>query len=103
MGLKKGMTNNPKGRPPGSANKVTQDMRERISSFLSENFDTVQDDFLQLSPKERFLFYTKLLPFCLPTLRSSEHTAKVTDKLEGLSDEQLNTFVSELLTKLDLT
>jgi len=37
MGLKKGMTNNPKGKPPGTLNKLSRDMKQTIHEFLTEN------------------------------------------------------------------
>jgi len=99
MGLKKGMTNNSHGRPAGSANKVTRNMRERINSFLKENFDVVTKDFKKLDPKDKLLFYTKLLAFGLPSLKAIDHSGLNENKLEALTDEQLNDLINEISNK----
>ena len=70
--FKKGESGNPKGKPPGTVNKVNQEIRERINLFLDENFDTVQTDLLKLEPRERVKFYIDLLGFGLPKLRQTE-------------------------------
>ena len=59
----KGKTNNPNGRPVGSKNKVTAGLRERINDFLNDNWKDLQADFKKLEPKERLMFYEKLLQF----------------------------------------
>jgi len=101
MGLKKGMTNNPKGRPKGAANKVSTSMRERINTFLDENFDLVQEDFKKLDPKDKLLFYTKLLAFGLPTLKAVDHTGITNNSMDDLTDEQLNEIIKEITNRLD--
>lgn len=65
MGLHKGMTNNPAGRPKGSENKVTQAMKERIQLLFDENFDQLQEDIKGLEPKDRVKAITDLLPYLL--------------------------------------
>lgn len=70
MGLRKGMTNNPEGRPKGSQNKITSDLRERISDFLNENWERVEKDFLILEPEKRVLIFEKLLSYSLPKMQS---------------------------------
>jgi hypothetical protein len=102
MGLKKGMTNNPNGRPTGSVNKVTGTMREKLNMFLEENFDIIQEDFKQLDPKDKLLFYTKILPFGIPTLKAVDHSGSIKNKLEGLTNEQINEVIFEILNKTEL-
>ncbi|NDK56816.1 hypothetical protein [Pontibacter fetidus] len=97
MGLKKGMTNNPGGRPLGTVNKVTRSLRERINAFLEDNFILIEEDFKLLDSKERTIFYTKLLAFGLPTLKAIDYTNSINSKLEGLSDEQLNMMIEAVL------
>jgi len=92
MGLKKGMINNPKGRPKGSVNKVTADLRNRISDFLDENWEQLQNDFDNLDPKDRLLFYERLLQYGLPKLQSTE----LISTIDQLSDQQLDYIINEL-------
>lgn len=39
---KKGVVNNPKGRPTGSENIVTKEIKERFKEFVDGNFSSVQ-------------------------------------------------------------
>ncbi len=58
------------GRSKGTPNEVTKDMRERISNFLSDNWSLIESDFKKLEPKERLMFYEKLMSYGLPKLQS---------------------------------
>ena len=77
MGVKKGMINNPIGRPTGSKNKVTVDLRKRINDFLNDNWETLEADFKQLEPKERLGFYEKLLQYGLPKMSHTQLTGNL--------------------------
>jgi len=66
----KGKTNNPAGRPTGTPNKVTKELRERISDFLSENWEQIEKDFKTLPPQQRAMLFEKLLQFTLPRLQT---------------------------------
>jgi len=86
MGLKQGMTNNPAGRPKGSENKTTREMRSLITDFLSNNWEAIQDDFDSLTPKDRLTFYEKLLQYGLPKLQSTQLTT-ITKEQEEVNNE----------------
>jgi hypothetical protein len=43
-GPEKGVVNNPNGRPKGSKNVVTTELREKMANFLSGNFSQFIDD-----------------------------------------------------------
>lgn len=58
------------GREKGTPNKITAQLREMISDFLTENFETVQQDFKELKPFERAKVYSDLLQYGLPKLQS---------------------------------
>lgn len=89
MGQKKGHTGNPNGRPKGSQNKTTAEVKNLLLAFVSTNLDTLQDDFNKLDPVQRLNFFEKVLKFVIPT------KAEVTD-LEALTDEQLDRIINEL-------
>ncbi|HVA98479.1 MAG TPA: hypothetical protein VNG53_06255 [Bacteroidia bacterium] len=96
MGLKRGNTNNPEGRPKGSTNKVTADLRKKINDFLSDNWKLLQNDFITLEPKDRWQFYEKLLSYGLPKLQNIRLEAKDTIDCENnkidvskLTDDEL--------------
>jgi len=61
MPFEKGNSGNPDGRPKGTNNKLSKQLRETINDFLETNFETVINDFEKLTPKERLKFYCELL------------------------------------------
>lgn len=80
MGLRKGMTNNPKGRPKGSQNKSTKDIRELFNTLLESNLTQIQKDITELSPKDRINVMLKISEFVIPKLRSVEMDSKFSDE-----------------------
>jgi len=92
MGLKKGTTNNPNGRPTGTPNKITMDLRQKIQEILENNWLTVQSDIKALEPKDRLIFIEKLLKYVLPTLQATSLNVD----FEKLSDEQLDEIINRL-------
>lgn len=111
MGLKKGTTNNPNGRPKGSANKLTSELRELFQLVIEENIEQVQKDIKKLSPKDRVAAFLKLSEFVLPKLKSVELGGRLSeenyreyimlkaqhDEIANMTDEELE----EALRKLD--
>jgi len=71
MGFQKGNTNS-QGRPKGSKNKATGELREFVNDFIKENTDKIQNDFDSLDPKERIDTLIKLLEYSLPKLNRTE-------------------------------
>jgi len=86
MPFKKGESGNPKGKPPGTKNKVNQEIRQRINDFLDDNFKTIEDDLKVIEPRERVRFYIELLQFGLPKLKAIE----VTNDPDAISEDDLN-------------
>ncbi len=87
MGLPKGRTNNENGRPKGKPNLSTNELRERVTQFIENNWETISDDFEKLEPKERLDFLEKMLRHTLP---------RPLPILESLSDEDLNRIIEQL-------
>ena len=94
MGLKKGTTNNPKGRPQGSPNKITANLRQKIQDILENNWHTVEKDIKKLEPKDRLFFIEKLLKYAVPTLQATQ----LTTDFDKMTDEQLDYIINELKT-----
>ena len=82
MSHKKGHTNNPKGRPTGTPNKSTQELRSFIQSFIEKNSKNLQDEFDKLEGSDKFRVIEKLLPFVLP--KCSTVTLTETHSIEPL-------------------
>lgn len=70
MGLKKGMTNNLAGKPPGALNKLSRDMKLTIHEFLIENWDEVLIEFHKLNGKDKLNFYKDLMQYDLPKMQA---------------------------------
>lgn len=92
MRFKPGESGNLKGRPLGSKNKITNDLRTRISIFLNAEFSTFCTAFRGLTPEKKLKFYTDLLSFSVPKLSNT----KLDVEFEALSDEQLDLIIEKL-------
>jgi uncharacterized protein (DUF927 family) len=92
MGLQKGQTNNPAGRPAGSLNKLSKDLRKNITDFLEENFEVVQLEWQKLEGKDKLQFYKDLIQYAIPKMQTMEFQSD----FERLSDEDLDRIINEL-------
>lgn len=101
MPLPPGKTNNPNGRPTGSVNKATADLRQRISAFIADKWESIETDFAALEPKDRLNFIEKLMGYAVPKLQSVEYVPDTDRLLDGLSDEQLDLLLSQLNQRLN--
>ena len=72
MGLNKGTTNNPNGRPKGKPNKITGDLREMIKNFLYDKYEDFTTSFAAMPADEKVKAYTALLKYSIPTLQSTK-------------------------------
>lgn len=92
MGLRKGQTNNPKGRPKGTPNRATTEMRKWLKCFLDENQKQIEDDFKALEPHQRLQMFERLLQYTLPKMQS----VSASIDLSTLTEEQIDTIISEI-------
>lgn len=86
------------GRPKGSPNKITAELRDWINRFVHDNKQQIQQDFDSLEPKERIMIFEKLLKYALPALQATT----VTTDFERLSDEQLDRIIEELKQQTEI-
>lgn len=70
MGLHRGTTNNPGGRPKGSTNRSTTEIKKAFQNLLDSNIDKMGKDLQELTPKERIYVLLKLADFVLPKISS---------------------------------
>jgi hypothetical protein len=92
MGLSKGMTNNPNGRPKGVPNKSTNDLRQWVGEFIEGQREQIVKDWQALEPKDRIIMFEKLMRFVLPTLQA---TTLQTD-FDKMTDAELDYIIDGL-------
>lgn len=101
MPFEKGSSGNPAGRPSGSTNKKNEEIRNRIISFLDENFDSIQTDLKEIESKDRIKFFIDLLQYGIPKLKTIEINAEsdlfsTAIDLSKLSSETLVRIANEM-------
>lgn len=64
---------NKNGRPIGSKNKVSAEVRKSIQNFVESNQGELAKRMAGLNDSEWVKHYTQLLRFVLPTLKSSTY------------------------------
>ena len=84
------------GKPKGAKNKINQDLRDKISLFLNDEFEEVVTDFRKLEPKDRLKFYTDLLQYGLPRLQATS----LEIDLDKMDEEQLDVILEYITNKI---
>jgi len=80
------------GRPKGTPNRITAELRDWISYFIHDNKEKIQEDFDSLTPRDRVVLFEKLLKYALPVLQT---TTLQTD-FERMTDTQLDHIIEDL-------
>jgi len=92
--MKKGTTNNPKGRPKGIPNKTTKQMKEALMAALGPEIDQLPALLAQMEPSERINALAKLIGYILPKAtdmgEAGDASKIIADAIENLrvADEQ---------------
>ena len=81
------------GRPKGSVNKSSNEIRETFQLLLSNNLEKIQDDLNELEAKDRIKLLLDLASFIIPKMKAidvkSENTEAVfIDFSEDISFEE---------------
>ena len=58
------------GRPKGSVNKSSNEIRETFQLLLSNNLEKIQDDLNELEAKDRIKLLLDLASFIIPKMKS---------------------------------
>ena len=80
MAFQAGVSGNPNGRPKGSRNKITMVLQDKISDFLSNNIESIQQEYDQLSSNEKLKFLANILPYVMPKMKEGEEPVRVLEK-----------------------
>ena len=85
-----------RGRPKGSKNKTTTEIREFFTEFVGNRIEDLDLAFDELEPREKFKFLLDMAKFVVPTLRSIGST------INELSDEQFEKIVKHIKNENNL-
>ena len=86
MAHKKGHTNNPNGRPKGTPNKVTGDLRQWINKLIDDNRVTFEKDLKELESAQRLSILEKLMQYCIPKQQTIDITEQVAAEYKALEN-----------------
>jgi hypothetical protein len=70
--FKPGQSGNPDGRPKGSKNRTTEELRQHIQTVLDGQYDKLQADLDSMNPFQRVMMSEKLTKYFLPQLSKGE-------------------------------
>tara|TARA_R110001606_G_scaffold399168_1_gene581247 strand:- start:1863 stop:2153 length:291 start_codon:yes stop_codon:yes gene_type:complete len=78
---------NKSGRPKGSMNKATAEIRERYLQLIQNNFETLENDLKALRSAERIKAIIELSKFILPTLKATEVEVSTSNNFQPITIE----------------
>lgn len=74
--IQKGTVLNPQGRPKGSLNKVSADVKELIREYVESELKNAGSLIEKLNPKDRLDILCKLLPYVMTKKKAEEEIPK---------------------------
>lgn len=102
MAFKKGESGNPEGRPKGTPNKTSTEIKQTLNDILCNEIEAIPERLNQLSDKDRLDIVIKLLPYILPKQKELEITNDITKmNLPDYMKRDLNIPVIEWVKNYD--
>lgn len=96
MAQPKGKTGNPNGRPKGTPNKVTQDLRKWLSSVIDKNRKQMERDLKALPARERLQMLERLMQYVVP--KQQAISAKI--DYAAMSESELDFIIDRLAKEI---
>ena len=78
------------GRPKGSGNRLTAEIKLRISDLIKMNWDQAEADLRKMTPQDRWTVLLKLMPCVTPQLRSIDATVLAANQVDQLSPAEVD-------------
>jgi hypothetical protein len=104
MGFKKGQSGNPNGKPIGSMNKTTKEIRESILKIVSKNIERFENDLDKLSSKDRVKIIVELIQYITPKVKTISYQETIeypeAPDFSGFSTEELKYYMDKLCTNV---
>ena len=75
------------GRPVGSKNNATQEIRQKYLELIQDNFEQLEIDIKSLRGSERIKAIIELSKFVLPTLKATEMSLNNETKFQAIEIE----------------
>jgi hypothetical protein len=99
MGLPKGVTNNPAGRPPGSRNKVTTELKQWITDLVHGNRQQFEEDLKKIEPAQRLAVLEKLIQYVIPRQQAIDINTEIR-ALEVLMEKTPGDYIEKIALRI---
>ena len=76
-----------RGRPVGSKNNATTEIRKKYQELIENNFEQLEEDLKTLRASERVKAIIDLSKFVLPTLKATEMSLNNESKFQAIEIE----------------
>jgi hypothetical protein len=86
MAPKKGVINNPHGRPKGVPNRNTADLRLWVDMVVKKNCKQFESDLMKLEPRDRLIILERLMQYTIPKQQSISAEAKIQAEYASLEN-----------------
>ncbi|HRY32565.1 MAG TPA: hypothetical protein P5531_06325 [Bacteroidales bacterium] len=86
------------GRQPGSLNRVTQEIRNKLRTLVEANINTLEEDFKTLEPEKRLVILEKYIRYVIAPLSSIDVHASVRSMIDTLTDDQLDELAERVIS-----
>ena len=78
---------NKSGRPKGSRNKATTEIRDKFQELIESNYEQLEKDLKSLRASERVKAIIDLAKFVLPTLKATEVDLSTSNNFQPITIE----------------